>query len=68
MSDTLEETVYTVARDGRAISSYVGSQESADVDRARIEGAMRAAMLVPDVYLATVTKTTTYSDPAPCDQ
>lgn len=53
------------ARDGAAISSYVGSRESAEVDLARIQGAMRAAMLEPDVCLATVAKVTTYGDPEP---
>lgn len=65
MPEPIKETVWTVARDGAAISSYVGSRESAEVDLARIQGAMRAAMLEPDVTLATVVKTTTYGDPEP---
>jgi ATP-dependent Clp protease adapter protein ClpS len=65
MTEPIRETVWTVARDGNAISSYVGSRESAEVDLARIQSAMRAAALEPDVTLATVVKTTTYGDPEP---
>lgn len=61
----MRETVWTVSRGGTAISSYVGSRESAEVDLARIQSAMRAAALEPDVTLATVQKTTTYGDPEP---
>lgn len=63
MAEPTEETMWTVARGGDAIGSYVGSRESAEVDMARIQSAMRAAMLEPDVYLATVSKTTTYGEP-----
>jgi hypothetical protein len=63
MADPIVEQVFTVARSGKAISSYVTDQAEADTERQRIEGNMRAAMLEPDVYLATVTKTTTYGEP-----
>lgn len=63
MNEPIEEVVWTVARGSNAISSYVGSRESAEIDLARIQGNMRAAMLEPDVYLATVEKTTTYGAP-----
>lgn len=68
MPESIEETVFTVARDGKAIAPYVGSRESAEVDVARIQGAMRVAKLEPNVYLGIVTKTTTYGAPEPIEQ
>ncbi|MBF4613761.1 hypothetical protein [Curtobacterium sp. VKM Ac-1376] len=67
MADPIIETVYTVARDGKAISSYVVEQDEAINELHRIESNMRAAMLEPDVVLATVQKTTTYGDPEPVE-
>lgn len=49
MTEPIEETVWTVARAGNAISSYVGGREFAEVNIARIQSAVRAAMLEPDV-------------------
>lgn len=65
MPEPIKETVFTVARGGKAISSYVVDQAEAVNELHRIESNMRAAMLEPDVTLATVTKTTTYGDPEP---
>ena len=65
MPEPIKETVFTVARGGKAISSYVVDRDEAFVELRRIENNMRAAMLEPDVTLATVVKTTTYGDPEP---
>lgn len=63
MPEPIKETVFTVARGGKAISSYVVDQAEAINELTRIESNMRAAMLEPDVYLATVSKTTSYGEP-----
>lgn len=65
MADPIVETVFTVARGGKAISSYVVDQADAVNELHRIQSNMRAAMLEPDVTLATVCKTTTYGEPEP---
>lgn len=65
MPEPIKETVLAVARGGKAISSYVFDQAKAVNELRRIESNMRAAMLEPDVTLATVIKTTTYGDPKP---
>ena len=65
MADPIVEQVFTVARDGQAISSYVVDRADAERELVRIEQSMRDAMLEPDVALATVTKTTTYGAPTP---
>lgn len=65
MPEPIKETVLTVARGGKAISSYVFDQAEAVNELRRIESNMRAAMLEPEVTLATVIKTTTYGDPKP---
>ena len=65
MADPIIETVYTVARGKQAITSYVTTQAEAEADLFRVQSNMRAAMLEPDVTLATVVKTTTYGDPEP---
>ncbi|MGU3409130.1 hypothetical protein ACLBWP_03400 [Microbacterium sp. M1A1_1b] len=63
MSEPIVEQVFTVARAGKAISSYVADEAEAINELHRIESNMRAAMLEPDVCVATVTKTTTYGEP-----
>ncbi|MBO9043481.1 hypothetical protein [Curtobacterium flaccumfaciens] len=65
MPEPIKETVYCVARGKQAISSYYEVRQNAALDLIRIEQSMRDAMLEPDVYLATVQKTTTYGDPEP---
>lgn len=65
MPEPIKENVFTVARGKQAITSYVLTQGAAEADLFRIEQSMRAAMLEPDVYVATVQKTTTYGDPEP---
>lgn len=58
MAEPIHETVHTVARDGKAISSSVVGQAEADNELHRIESNVRAAMLEPDVTFATATRTT----------
>jgi len=65
MPEPIKETVFTDARGDQAISSYFTNMSDAYVTLSKIQDAMRAAMLEPDVTLATVTKTTTYGDPEP---
>lgn len=59
------ETLYTVARGTTALTDLRRDVRSAKGDLAAIEQSMRAAKLEPDVQLATVTRTTTLSDPTP---
>ncbi|PCN48008.1 hypothetical protein Csp2054_09040 [Curtobacterium sp. 'Ferrero'] len=63
MADPIVETVYCVARGKQAITSYVTTEDAAANDLYRVQQNMRAAMLEPDVYLATVSKTTSYGEP-----
>lgn len=64
MAETTE-TLYTVARGTTALTDPRRDVRSAKADLVAIEGSMRAAKLEPDVQLATVTRTTTVSDPSP---
>ncbi len=64
MADTTE-TLFTVARGATAITGLRPTAAAAKSDLRSIETALRTAGLVPDVQLATVTRTTTLSDPAP---
>jgi hypothetical protein len=65
VADPIVETVWTVARGKQAITSYVDTKAAAEADLFRVQSNMRAAMLEPDVTLATAVKTTTYGDPEP---
>ena len=62
---TSTETKFTVARKGAAITGLRPNVAAATSDLHSIEQSMRAAFLEPDVELATVTVTTTVSDPQP---
>jgi hypothetical protein len=62
---TSTETKFTVARKGVAITALRPSKQGAQSDLTAIEVSMRSAFLEPDVELATVTVTTTVSDPTP---
>lgn len=64
MADSTE-TLYTVARGTTVLTDLRRDVRSAKGDLAAIEQSMRAAKLEPDVQLATVTRTTTLSDPTP---
>lgn len=64
MAETTE-TLYTVARGTTVLTDLRRDVRSAKGDLAAIEQSMRAAKLEPDVQLATVTRTTTVSDPTP---
>jgi hypothetical protein len=64
MAETTE-TLYTVARGTTALTDLRSNVRAAKTDLTAIEGSMRAAKLEPDVQLATVTRTTTLSDPTP---
>jgi hypothetical protein len=65
---TSTETKFTVAREGVAITALRPTKQAAQSDLSAIEASMRAAFLEPDVALATVTVTTTVSDPTPYDE
>lgn len=64
MAETTE-TLYTVARGTTVLTDLRRDVRGAKGDLAAIESSMRAAKLEPDVQLATVTRTTTLSDPTP---
>jgi len=64
MAETTE-TLFTVARGKDALTGLRPTARAAKSDLSGIETAMRTAGLEPDVHIATVTRTTTVSDPEP---